>query len=411
LVLGQCFKIPLFNFWSLFMMKKTLVALAAAAATGAFAQVTISGNIDIGVRNTDAQAVSSKSVEMKTNNVSTSTYGFAGTEDLGGGLKAGFKLEGTVNVGSLSSLGNNNITSTSAAAADTTYWSGTPFDSEQFLSLSGDFGTVRAGVPNSAMFRAQGTSQPFGTGLGSGYSGEFSRLGFLGGYGISNHMGLSNGTSTSLRVQRMAKTIQYETPVMNGLSVMGEYAFGNDNVTSVSASNSPTWMGLLVNYSAGPLNVSASYNKYSNGTNDIAGNRSGVSNTLVTNLIANNADISYTFLGANYTVGQNTFYAGMTNVRSSTADEDSQSWNIAYKYAVNDKADISANMVSKTSSVVPTSAPATNNLNAKLIALGADYRLSKRTSLYARYENTDTNTDNVNSGEIVRTAVGIRHQF
>jgi len=395
------------------MMKKTLVALAATAVTGAFAQVTITGNIDIGVRNTDAQATTSKLVELKTNNISTSTYGFAGTEDLGGGLKAGFKMEGTINVSQASTL---NSAAQSGSAADTTYASGTPFDSEQFLSLSGNFGTVRAGVPNSAMFRAQGASQPFGTGMGSGYSGDFSRLGYLGGYGISNHMGLASGASSSLRVIRMAKTIQYETPVMNGLSAMAEYSFGNDNATSTTAysANSPTWMGLLVNYSAGAFNGSAAYNKYSNGTYDIAGNRAGLTNTLSTNLIANNADISYTFLGGNYTMGQHTLYAGMTNVRVSTAEEDSQSWNIAYKFAVNANTDIIANTVSRSSAVTPISTANTNlyaNQNSKLIGVGADYRLSKRTSLYARYENVDTNTDNVTSGEIVRTAVGIRHQF
>ncbi len=73
-------------------MKKTLVALAALAATSAFAQstVTIYGNLDQGVyRSTDSGTATTK---IASNVNSTSVLGFRGTEDLGGGLSAGFHL-------------------------------------------------------------------------------------------------------------------------------------------------------------------------------------------------------------------------------------------------------------------------------------------------------------------------------
>jgi len=386
------------------MMKKTLVALAATAVTGAFAQVAITGNIDLGIQNVDAQATTSKSVGLTKNNVSTSSMGFSGSEDLGGGLKASFKLEWAITPEASSTL---NSAAQTAPYADGQFFSGGPFNSEQFLALSGDWGTVRAGEPNAAVYRAQFTSQPFGTALGSGYSGTYSRMGYTGGYGVSSFMGLANGGGNTLRVIRNQKTIQYETPVMSGFSAMAEYQFGNDNATSSpSASNTPTWLGLLVNYSAGALNVSAAYNKYSHGTNDVAGNVASTNLALTTISLANNADVTYQFVGANYTLGANTFYAGLSNVRASDATEDSQSWNVAYKFALNANTDILANVVSTTNSLVSTT-----SLSKKLIGLGADYRLSKRTSLYARYENTDTNTDNTASGEVIRTAFGVRHQF
>ena len=49
------------------MMKKTLVALAAAAATGAFAQVSITGTIDLGVSNIDYKGAQVTTVGSNSN--------------------------------------------------------------------------------------------------------------------------------------------------------------------------------------------------------------------------------------------------------------------------------------------------------------------------------------------------------
>jgi hypothetical protein len=163
-------------------------------------------------------------------------------------------------------------------------------------------------------------------------------------------------------------------------------------------------MGLLVNYSAGPLNVAAGYNTVKVGAYSVASGLT-TAGALMTASLAVGQDIAYSFLGGNYKVGANTFYAGMTNVKASNATEDSQSWNLAYKYALNANVDLLANVLSKSTSLT------TANQNAKLIGFGADYRLSKRTNLYARYENVDINTDNALTGETIRTSIGVRHQF
>jgi len=396
------------------MMKKTIVAMAAVAATGAFAQVTITGNIDIGVLSKNDQNTAKSSVGIAKNGISTSTLAFSGSEDLGGGLKAGFRLETTIAPEASSTL---NSAAQTTPSADGQFYSGSPFSSEQFLSLSGSWGTVKVGEPNSAVFRTQGVSQPFGTGIGSGYGGTNSRLGYAGSYGISSFMGVANGGGTALRVIRNQKTAQYETPTMNGLSGMAEYSFANDNSTSLTG-NSPMFMGAMVNYSSGPLNIGAAYNSYNSGSNGINGNPDGFA--IKTIGLASGQNIAYQVLAANYTMGQHTFYTGLTNVRASNATEDSQSWNVAYKLALNANVDIIANMVS-TSSALNAGGTAmtlangvtqqTWNLNKKTVALGADYRLSKRTSLYVRYENLDSNTDNATTGETISTAFGVRHQF
>lgn len=78
-------------------MKKTLIAIAALTAAGAYAQssVTISGLIDAGyVSQTLQTGVVSNSVQSTT----ASRVRFAGTQDLGGGLKANFNLEMQPNI-------------------------------------------------------------------------------------------------------------------------------------------------------------------------------------------------------------------------------------------------------------------------------------------------------------------------
>jgi predicted porin len=78
-----------------FAMKKTLIALAAVAATSAaFAQstVTMFGIVDAAVSVAKGDAADKTS--MINSGYNSSRFGVRGTEDLGGGLKASFHLEG-----------------------------------------------------------------------------------------------------------------------------------------------------------------------------------------------------------------------------------------------------------------------------------------------------------------------------
>jgi len=397
------------------MMKKTLVALAAVAVTGAYAQVSITGNIDLGVRAVGSQTSTSQKTSIEKNGSSTSSLTFSGSEDLGGGLKAGFKMGWTLTP---EASGTENAASqATTGAGNSQYFTGAPFNAEQFLSLSGDFGTVRVGEPDAAVYRAQFVTQPLGTSTGSGFGGTVSRMGYAGGYGLSSYMGNTPGASSSLRVIRMQRTVQYETPTMGGFSGMAEYSFANDYSTTMTA-NTPSFVGVMANYTSGPLSLVAAQNSYKNGNNPVAGNALGFTQT--SNALAQGQEVVYQILGANYKMGAQTFYAGLTNVRASNATEDSQSWNVAYKFALNSNVDLMANMVNLSSSLANSGAfitlanaatQAVWNLNRKIIGLGADYRLSKRTNLYARYENYDSNTDNVSTGEQTTTFFGVRHQF
>lgn len=106
-------------------MKKALIlsAIAATVAAPAFAQssVTLYGRVNLTV---ESQKVGTKTDKGVYDN--SSRFGFKGTEDLGGGLKAGFQLESGFNA--------------STGKAKSTFWG-----RQSEANLSGAFGTVRLG--------------------------------------------------------------------------------------------------------------------------------------------------------------------------------------------------------------------------------------------------------------------------
>jgi len=119
-------------------MKKTLVALAALAATGAFAQVTITGKLGVSLQKTAAVATTAASQGLQ---VSDGDVVFAATEDLGGGYAASassaVKLRGrdsTVTARDASVTLKTPVAAISMGAMEsgsllTTAWAGAPISS------------------------------------------------------------------------------------------------------------------------------------------------------------------------------------------------------------------------------------------------------------------------------------------
>ncbi len=124
-------------------MKKTLIALAAvAASSAAFAQssVTLYGSLDLSVESVKGE----KSVTRVTSgNHTTSRFGVKGTEDLGGGLKAKFNLEAPV-------------------SADTGAVSGNFWNRQAWLGLQGGFGELRLGRQDTPIGAIAGNTSLLG---------------------------------------------------------------------------------------------------------------------------------------------------------------------------------------------------------------------------------------------------------
>ena len=353
------------------------------------------------------------------NGVSTSAIKFVGTEDIGGGLKAGFLLEINPNLVQSSTSNQGN-----AFATD---YTGTPFNGEQFISLAGGFGEVKLGVPNAGFFLAENESNPFVTGLGSAYgAGGVSRLG-------TQALGIVSGVnSATARIIRHERSVQYTTPSFNGLTAMVTYAAQNDNA---AINNQDGYQDISVMYKNGPLSVAYSnaVNKFGAGQLNLLGNAYLGKATSNSTLAGINGDYTYNVLAANYTFGTTTVYGGYTTTKSNNIptaitqlQEDATSWNLAFKHVMG-SIDLLGNYTVRTSNLANAGSLATapgvstpiNNNNAKVIGLGANYNLSKRTSVYYRYELADANTDSKTNltaatiaGSVTTTnMVGIRHAF
>ncbi len=385
-------------------MKKTLVAIAALAATGAFAQVTITGNFDAGYSSLNAKTDTSDKKEIIANGSSTSLIKFAGTEDLGGGLKAEFVGVQLINPIS-GQTGNTNTDVTSTPQNKLGYNNSNWFNDEIWVGVSGGFGAVKLGAPNAGMHETNSKSQPFGTALGGGWSSSgINRLG-LGGatgavYGVNQFLG---GASANGRVVRAEKSVRYDTPTFNGFNANIVYAAKNANQTDAEkvASNSNGFTNYTLNYSNGPLNLAYSVAEVKAGAYVAAGNND-------TGSLTANDSVKYTFAAANYTVGAVTVYGGLTTGKSTglSTDFEVKSSNVAVKYAVSPTVDVLANTVKVSDKVTATAK------DQSLMGLSAIYKFSKRTSAYATYQKYDTDKSSATkANEATQTIVGLRHQF
>lgn len=220
-------------------MKKSLLAVAVAAALPAFAHaqtsVTLYGIADGGVnyvdRGTDAAGNKRSAFTVDSGVQSTSRWGIRGTEDLGGGLSAVFNLE----------AGYKQDTGTGTSAGNTTM----DFQRRSVVGLSGGFGTVLLGRDYTAGFTSAGTTDIFGYGLYGNWL-TFSVQ------GSTTYASSVVGQPLLVR----ANGIHYVSPNLGGVTLRAFYSPGERDLTPKSIGN--IW-GLSGVYAAGPLTVQGYY--------------------------------------------------------------------------------------------------------------------------------------------------------
>jgi predicted porin len=242
-------------------MKKSLLALAAltafAGVASAQSSVTMFGVLDAGYGYTknsgkNAAGVSSKSAQgIQNSGYNSSRLGFQGIEDLGGGLKAGFWIEGQL----YNDTGGGNAEGGDPAAAGTN--DGLDFQRRSTVSLMGGFGEIRLGRDYSPEFMVQTIYDPFGTnGVGQGM--------FYSAINRNATLTAAGAAANSGQFVRTNNTIQYFTPAgLGGFGAHLMYGFGeSSSAADGNSSDAGQYIGARLFYAAGPLRVDASYGQY-----------------------------------------------------------------------------------------------------------------------------------------------------
>ena len=316
----------------------------------------------------------------------TSRLGFRGVEDLGGGLKANFVLEGGFNL----DAGDGK----SGGATD----SGFQFKRQSTVGLAGNFGEVRLGRELTAAYNATARYDVFGS------------------VGIARSQLWEDGKNLDTTTfadpyyyttnQRVSNAITYVSPDFSGFKVAANYGFGE-----VAGENRDgRYFGGGLTYDNGPLSLGLGAERLNSGAGAAMQSQS-------TN------DITAWSLGGSYDLGVAKLLAAY---RQSTAKD------VAILGATSDLKN-RGYMLAVTAPVGPGLVRAAyNRYEAKFdgekgvtdqFGLGYVYNLSKRTSVYGTYayiKNKDDNALNltVNSSGGVKSngsqqavQVGVTHAF
>ena len=355
-------------------MKTTIVAIAISAAltTGAFAQnVTLAGLVDV-FAGSIQYAGDKRTTKIDPNGLSTSWWGVTGSEDLGGGLKAEFKVSSffrpdTGAVGRFN--GNENF-----------------FSRDAWVGLSGGFGTVHIGRDLAPNFLPTVIFNSFGD------SFAFSPL------VLHANVPLFNGTgwaSANAGDTGWSNQVRYTTPNVGGFSANLHYQFGE-----VAGNSSNRNFGANLLYFGGPFALGGFLqNVRSNNPN--AGTVGSVSvgfNQQKTWMLSGKASLGPANVYANYERAKNDNYTG------AAGSAESKTASVSADVAVGPGKFMLAYASTKWST-----APVTprNGSKRDTFSLGYDYTLSKRTDVYTVLMNDKiTNFDRGNS-----FAVGVRHKF
>jgi predicted porin len=323
-------------------MKKSLIALAVLAASGAAmaqSSVTVFGVVDAAY--SVGKGSTSNKTQLANSGYNSSRLGFRGVEDLGGGMRAEFWLEaGVNNDNGTGSATNNNNQAVTAANAGT---QGLTFNRKSTVGLVGSMGEIRLGRDYSPQFYADAVYDPFGTN------------------GVASSLIAYNGGLTAVRASNM---VAWHSPVVGGFKVMVGSYMGENASTAAKAGNGN---GIYLNYTQGPLSVGYSSAKTTTGagtevkTTGLGGsynlgfaNIMGESNTVAA---TGAADLKGTLIGAHIPMAGGNFRVSSAKLSQGAAE-------------------------------------------TKRMAFGFVQPLSKRTDLYATYAR------NTNSGGATRALNG-----
>jgi general bacterial porin, GBP family len=348
-------------------MKKTLLALAAiAASSAALAQstVTLYGVVDASVENVKGD----KSVTRVTSdNLSSSRFGLKGSEDLGGGLKGNFVLESGLKV----DTGENGGKAIRF------------FDRSAWLGVAGGFGDVRIGRIDT----------PIGDIAGNVLSAQaYDDLKII-------------PTRAGNGFRRTDNSVTYILPkLVSGLTTTLQYTTANGTSAAAGAeaagSSFGKGFGLSVKYAEGALSAGLGYQRV-NDDGAAAGDQRA------------NATLVY----AGYDLGMAKVTAYYDSETDPTNAKGRRMSVAGAKVSVPVSPTFTTIVGASTARNVKGAAAGTDNV--QIVTVKGVYTLSKRTALYGMFTNVNNDTaTNYNLGATAANdkttrgiAAGVRHAF
>ncbi|MEO6918418.1 MAG: porin [Collimonas sp.] len=376
-------------------MKLKLISMAAmilcAGAVQAQTSVTLYGALDTGLmyQNTTAANFGQKTpstgstFRYKDGGMYASTWGMKGSEDLGSGYHANFRLQGAFNSGT-GAVGLPDTTGTVAI-----------FNQVASVGVSGPFGSVDLGRQYAAMAWAMVDTDVRGA--------EYFGSAFTAWIGMNTAAGwLGSNTNAAVGAVYDSNAIIYKSPNFGGVTVSLEFAPGEVAGNNTAGSRE----SLVLQYVNGGLHLAGVYyNAHDTNITPASPAPTGVDNN------------RYTYLGGLYDLGSWIMSAAYSNAHTKSlapysSDIDAYSVGLGYHFSP----------VLKITSGVYYLKDKDHSLNKSTsYALGAEYQLSKMTTVYGdvgRVDNKGNMNQTISYGSPVAQGVatsaamlGIRHSF
>ncbi len=316
-------------------MKKSpisLAILALAAAIGGAAQaqsnVQVYGLLDVGVENANnTSATGGSMTRVISGGMNTSRWGVRGTEDLGGGLKAVFNLEGGI-------------------LMDTGAQDGALFKRQAYVGLEGAFGRVVVGRSFTSVYDTVISYDPMGFapyyswatsgpatgpskyGFTTAYDNLIKYSGSFGDFRFGANYAAGEQTSGVADSAKMGATVAYK---FGGANVMATYERNNGNTVAATGNRDEnTVWHIGANYETGPLKFWAVLRDY-----NLTAGRAATADVEATTTwggVAYKPNEVTTLTGAVYHINVKNVAAGR--------DADPTMYVVRYRYALSKRTDV-----------------------------------------------------------------------
>ncbi|CDS51353.1 Outer membrane protein (porin) [Polaromonas sp. CG9_12] len=351
-------------------MKKSLIALAVLAASGAAmaqSSVTLYGIADawVGSSETQVNGVGQRQTVVNTSGVNGSRWGLKGSEDLGGGMKAIFTLESGFSL------------DTGASAQN-----GALFGRQAYVGLQSGFGTVSLGRQYSAYDNLQGA-----------VNNNYDAFTFNARTGAGPNNVAANGVQDY--TSRVSNSIAYASPSFSGFSGAVVYGFGeNKNATTATPANfgdARDIASVHIKYANGPILVGYAYQQDELNVATLGGTK----NKNKYNLLGGSYDFGVAKLTGSYNTAKNNTYSDKEGQIGVSVPFGAAAISAGYARSKSESAGIER--------------------TGKGYSILGTYALSKRTGLYAGAQNTKSYgpafTAATGETEITTYGLGVRHSF